>query len=57
MKTCKYTADLEDIILWPDGSYCYRYELQGYSHKSDDYLVYNFGTKEYTEFLLNELGE
>lgn len=50
-------TDLEDIILWPDGWFCYRYELHEYSDRSDDYLVHNYGTKEYTEFLIKEFGE
>jgi len=29
--------DLEDTIMWADGTTCYRYELPDMSHKSDDY--------------------
>lgn len=29
----------DDIIVWPCGSWCYRSELQEYTHKSDDYEV------------------
>ena len=28
-----------DIIVWPDGTWCFRYELHEYTHMSDDYLV------------------
>lgn len=29
----------EDLIVWPDGSNCFRYELHEYGWKSDDYEV------------------
>lgn len=38
-----------DIILWPD-YFCYRYGLEEYSWKSDDYEVFYFGTPEYDNF-------
>lgn len=31
------THNLEDILVWPDGEYCFRYELAGFQHRSDDY--------------------
>ncbi len=46
--------NLEDIMLWSDGTWCYRYELEEYSWKSDDYEVFYFGTPEYDNFT-NEL--
>lgn len=39
--------DHEDIILWPDGVWCYRYELEDMSHKSDDYQIIEYGTEEH----------
>ena len=30
-------SNLEDVIMWPCGTWCYRYELYEYNHKSDDY--------------------
>jgi len=44
-------ADIEDIYLWPDGTWCYRYELEEMLHMSDDYRVYYFDTKAYNELL------
>lgn len=48
------TIDIEDVIVWGDSdvhpTWCYRYELDQYSHMSDDYSVVSFGTKEYDEF-------
>jgi len=44
---CKQCTDIEDIILWPDGVWCYRYELEEMSHKSDDYETLHYGTKEH----------
>lgn len=32
-------ANPEDILRWPDGTTCYRYELQFFQHLSDDYEV------------------
>ncbi len=26
--------------IWPDGVWCWAYELTGMLHKSDDYLIY-----------------
>ena len=43
--------DIEDILLWPDGTWCYRYELKEMTHKSDDYGVLYFDSEEYNEFL------
>lgn len=34
----------EDVILWPDGTWCYRHDLEDYSHMSDDYEVVPYGT-------------
>ena len=36
--------DVEDVFLWPDGVWCYRYEVEEYSYKSDDYEVVKVGT-------------
>lgn len=32
-------AKQEDIIVWADESWCFRYELHEHQHKSDDYQV------------------
>lgn len=44
-------TDLEDILLWPDGVWCYRYESKDMTHKSDDYGVLYFDSEEYNKFL------
>ena len=49
MNTLAIKQDLEDICLWPDGSWCYREELEEFSHKSDDYEVVPFNTPRYWE--------
>lgn len=36
--------DVEDVFLWSDGVWCYHYELEEYSYKSDDYEVVKVGT-------------
>ena len=40
---------MDDVILWPDGAWCYRYELPEMSHKSDDYEVLHVGTERYQQ--------
>lgn len=38
----------EDILLWADGTWCYRYEEHEFAHMSDDYRVIPLGTNEHT---------
>lgn len=40
-------ADHEDILLWPDGAWCYRHEASEMAHRSDDYRVVPFDTPEW----------
>lgn len=49
-----FTDDFEDVILWPCGSTCYRYELGEYLHKSDDYAILRVGTPEYIDWHYRE---
>lgn len=42
---------LDDILEWPDGEWCYRDELVGFSHKSDDYRVISVDTDEWHTFV------
>lgn len=37
----------DDVILWPDDSWCYRHELAEFNHKSDDYEVLAVGASAY----------
>lgn len=39
--------DPDDVILWPDDTWCYRHELAEFNHKSDDYEVLAVGTPAY----------
>ena len=43
--------DKEDVILWPDGTWCYRHELVEYGYMSDDYTVLEYGTVRWRRFL------
>ena len=50
--------DSEDVILWPDGYWCFRFELEEHSHRSSNYKVYFKNNpiheqkyKKYVEFL------
>lgn len=40
-------ADHEDIIMWPDGSWCYREQLSEYNYMSDDYRIIPFDSIEW----------
>ena len=41
----------EDVIKWPDGVWCYRYELPEMTHKSDDYEVLYFQSTPWFNFM------
>lgn len=41
------TVVMEDLLVWSDGSSCYRYELHEMQWKSNDFVVIPFGSKEY----------
>lgn len=45
------TPHPEDILIWPDHFYCYRYELEDYPWKSDDYEAFYFDTPDYNAFM------
>jgi mRNA-degrading endonuclease RelE of RelBE toxin-antitoxin system len=48
----KKTVDIEDIMLWPDGEWCYRYELSEFMRvRSDDYRVLYLGTSEHNAII------
>jgi hypothetical protein len=32
-------GDKDDVLVWPDGTWCYYFERAEYSHMSDDYRV------------------
>ena len=40
-------ASPDDIIRWPDGSTCMRFDLHEYGWKSDDYEVITEDNPEY----------
>ena len=44
-----YCAD--DLIVWADGTQCYRSELTEFSHMSDDYKVVSFGSVLYNQLV------
>ena len=46
--------DVEDIILWPDDVWCYRYQMADHTYKSDDYVVLEYGTTSWNNFLKEE---
>lgn len=52
-KSAELTYDLEDIVMWPNGTWCYRYEIHEMNHMSDDYFNISFGTEQYNNFFNN----
>jgi hypothetical protein len=49
--------DFEDILLWSDDTWCYRYELSEMSHMSDDYFVLQFASTDWIKLLEKECPE
>lgn len=47
------TPNTDDILEWPDGTWCFRYELSEMSHMSDDYTTIPVGSQRW-EFLTDE---
>ena len=45
--------DMEDVLLWSDGTWCYRHELLEYGWMSDDYTVLEYGTQRWDKFLMD----
>lgn len=39
----------EDLVVWPDGTFCHYHELSQMSHMSDDYEIVPAGTPRYEE--------
>jgi hypothetical protein len=52
----KPPPDNEDVILWPDESWCFAHELGGYGWKSDDYERISFDTPRWRE-IVNETDD
>jgi hypothetical protein len=43
---------LQDILVWPDGSWCFRDELIEMAHRGDDYSVIPLDSPEWEKFLM-----
>lgn len=41
----------EDLIVWPDGTMCYREQLEEMSHMSDDYEVVPVGSDRWDQLV------
>lgn len=39
----------EDLIVWSDGTHCYRYELAEYTFMSDDFTIIPFDEHSHVE--------
>ena len=37
----------DDIVIWPDNTWCYRNELHEMSYMSDDYVTVSVDSPEY----------
>lgn len=40
-----------DLMVWPDGEWCFRDEYPEIPFKSDDYQIIYHGTEEYNNFM------
>ena len=56
MTTMIKQTNLEDLILWPDDTWCYRYELYEMNHMGDDYEVLSYDSDEYNKFFKEQLA-
>lgn len=45
---------MNDIYLWPDGTWCFGDELNAMTHMSDDYVWLAYDSPEYHKFALKE---
>ena len=48
--------NLEDIMLWSDGTWCYRYEVEEMTHMSDDYEILYMDSPMWLEIMENYLA-
>lgn len=44
------TLSPDDLIIWPDGDWCHRHELEDFTDKSDDFSVISAFVSEYDDF-------
>ena len=56
MTTMIKQTNLEDLILWPDDTWCYRYELYEMNHMGDDSEVLSYDSDEYNKFFKEQLA-
>ena len=53
----EYTANKpDDILLWPDSTWCFRHELSQYSHMSDDYETIKSDSGKWATFIAGILA-
>ena len=48
---CPAPESYEDLMLWADGTFCYRSQLSEMSHMSDDYEVLPFESAEWNALI------
>ena len=46
----------DDILLWPDSTWCFRHELSQYSHMSDDYETIKSDSGKWATFIAGILA-
>ncbi|AXN57410.1 hypothetical protein SUNLIREN_110 [Erwinia phage SunLIRen] len=44
----------DDVVVWPDDSWCFRSELEEYTWKSDDYRWILISDSEYDSFMKSQ---
>lgn len=41
----------DDVLIWPDGCWCFRSELSEFGYRGDDFRVVPVGTSEWHELI------
>ena len=52
----RFAGDPEDLVLWPDGTCCYREDVAQYRWMSDDYQIIPVGDDRYLETHIEYMG-
>lgn len=47
------TIDMEDIFLWNNGSWCYRYEVDEFPRVNGEYVVVYVGTTGWVNLVVD----
>lgn len=46
----------DDLVMWPDGTWCWRSELQEMGYMGDDFRVVHIDTLEWLDFISSNMA-